>query len=243
MIFKDLLGELDQSMYSKYTSVRQGINPVDRDFLSWNNNSQIFVVAQYGFFSKIITKFLLDAYLVTVNAGWKAVSEELVQNISEELDIVEGDECHSESALPHYVLLRQGIQEALGIDIAEASPGAATRRFINDTLEAVNDLRAPYVSGCVFALENSATPELQMVSGWVETVHERAKVAVSRKVQHFFHSHISEIEILHQERLKTACANYVKTQEQGALFKEGFERVMAIMDCWWEGLAQEALAS
>lgn len=65
-------------------------------------------------------------------------------------------------------------------------------------------------------------------------------VDVPDQVRGFFESHIGEIEVGHDNRLKEACLNDLTSVNDGDEFKKGYRNLMMAMDIWWMSLDVEA---
>jgi hypothetical protein len=182
--------------------------------------------------------FLTDAFYVMRFEGWESVFKEILQNISEEL--AEDDE--TGSRVPHYILLRRGFQAALNVDLASFTVESATQAFI-DRIHQIMASRDPaYVAGSVYAIESTARPELEMTFDWTKELFRRHEQEVPSDVLFFFTSHIEAIEILHESRLREACARYIDGREARSAFECGFRAVVESMDAWWMALHGEARA-
>lgn len=230
--FSALISELNNQMHTEFHSVNSDVNPIATLHEELSPQQITQVLGQYSWFSKSISKFLLDAFYATSSSGWSGVSEELMQNISEELETEGGK-------LPHYVLLKQGVQDGLGVDLGDVAMTPSTQGFVSGVVALVNDPDPAVVTGACYALESSATPELEMVYGWTKKLFSAIDREVPKSIQHFFESHIDEIEVLHEQRLQEQCSAYIQTPQQEEAFRVGFRGVISIMDRWWSGLAQE----
>jgi hypothetical protein len=218
-------------MMEDYASVNPSSNPIANSLHNLSSDQLVFLVGQYSWFSKTIGSLLLDAFYVTMSAGWLDIGNELKQNISEELDI-----CNDK--LPHYVLLRLGIKEGLEIDISSVKQSPATETFLLGLRDCVNNPDPAYVSGASYALESSAVPELVMVYSWVQKLFGDIAKAIPDHIRLFFESHIQEIEILHKGRLGIVCSRYISQAHQDQ-FSMGFKSILQIMDQWWNSLESE----
>lgn len=245
MHFTDVVNELNLTMVTKYVAVDAGKNPISRTLNSLRAESLEFLLQQYSLFSKNISSFLLDACFVMAYEGWTGVADELTQNVQEEFGRQPGgnfDFAPSKvKRIPHYVLLRRGLKEGLGTDVARVFPSAATIEFILGVREVMNGISAAYVAGGTYALESSAVPELRMVYGFAKKLFAMKQKPVPIPVAIFFESHIEDLEVGHELRLKSSCDPYIKTVATLTDFKSGFLAVMGVMDRWWEGLNDEII--
>jgi uncharacterized protein DUF3865 len=240
-----VIDELNHRMVTEYVAVDATKNPIFRALNSLQAGSLQFLLQQYSLFSKNICTFLLDAYFVMAHEGWGELADELAQNVQEELGREPGSNPgllpRKVKRIPHYVLLRRGLKEGLGIDVGSVSPSVATTEFILGIREVMNDLNAAYVAGGTYALESSAVPELRMVYRYARKLFSMMQKPVPRPVAIFFESHIEDLEIGHELRLKSSCDAYINSEATVKNFKSGFLNVMGVMDRWWEGLNEEII--
>lgn len=245
MDFGKFIGQLNRRMMEEHIAVDGLKNPISQSANELNADAMRFVLEQYSFFSKNISSFLMDAYFVMAHEGWMAVAAELTKNINEEFGHnEEGSAFHclkpeKADRVPHYILLRRGIKEGLGVDVALATPSAATAEFIIGIKGVMNDLRAAYVAGGTYALESSAVPELQMVYGFAKKLFSELRRSMPKPMLIFFESHIDELEVGHEQRLREVCESYISLDEQREVFEAGFLKLISVMDDWWLGLYQE----
>lgn len=241
--FGDVVDDLNQRMISEYAAVDAGRNPVAVAAGALRPEDLAFVLQQYSLFSKNISSFLLDAYFVMAHAEWDGLADELTQNIQEEFGHEPGtsgrDSGSRPRRLPHYVLLRRGLLEGLEVDVAKVTPSPSTLAFMLGIRGVMNDVSAARVAGGAYALESSAVPELIMVYDWAKRLFALKQRPVPKAVAVFFESHIDELEVGHEQRLKHVCGAYIQSSTAEADFKSGFLEVMAVMDRWWEGLYTE----
>ncbi len=233
---------LNNTMVEDFISVNLHANPIYAGMNSFEHIQLLHVFKQYTFFSKNIVPFLLDANLVVKYFSWDLLSAEIVLNITEELGN-HGEHLLDASfdKMPHYILLRKGFKESLNIDICDLEQSCATIKFIKDIKECVNNIDPGFVAGSTYALESSATPELEMVYLYVKKCFELVNVKVPECIKFYFESHISDIEIGHENRLKEVCSIYLDTEEKLAHFESGFRQVLSIMDTWWKELHGEMM--
>ncbi|MFN7709547.1 MAG: DUF3865 domain-containing protein [Holosporales bacterium] len=233
----DYIAHLNREMLEDYSAVNAKTNPVAQQLGGLSVEQLDHILSQYSLFSKNITTFLLKAFYELKHSQFESLAAELIQNISEELSLDE--ESKDKNRLPHYVLLRQGFLE-VGHDIGAVRPSKGTARFIHDMLETMESTSPAYVAGACYALESSAVPELDMAYTFVEKFFAFLGVDVPQKVKLFFSSHVNEIEIGHEARLKEVCEASFKDDLSISQFKSGFASVMQIMDRWWVDLLSES---
>lgn len=63
---------------------------------------------------------------------------------------------------------------------------------------------------------------------------------IPSKITTFFRSHVDEIEIGHEARLREVCIHYINSDSLKEEFKLGFEKVLLTMDDWWQDLLSES---
>lgn len=82
-----------------------------------------------------------------------------------------------------------------------------------------------YVTGGVYALESSATPELIMTYNFYKNSAYLLKTNLPETVEKFFSDHINEIDIKHESRLADGCVEYLTNKELRESFKKGFDKL------------------
>ena len=238
--FLESIRDLNSKMATDYISVNTGINPIYVKRNVFTGAQLLHVLKQYTFFSKNIVPFLLDANLVVKYYGLHALSDEIVLNVTEELGNHDEHSLNSKfNNVPHYVLLRRGFKESINYDIAEINLSKATDFFIKGIKKCINDIDPHFVAGSTYALESSATPELNMVYEYAKRYFEIIGASVPEPIAFYFESHINEIEIEHENRLKEVCCMYVNSEEETLKFESGFNSVLNVMDIWWNSLYEE----
>lgn len=236
MDFNNLIKETHRIMMEEHHAVNDKKNPVafSLDLLSTRELQHI--LCQYAIFSRKIVSFLVDAYYVLTFSGWEEVKKEVFQNISEEFGKDSGSE------IPHYVLLRRGFQNVMGINLSQVPVGDATQEFITSIHNTLAMPDPAFSTGGIYALESTATPELVMTYKFTRELLRRCGAEENSEIQTFFLSHINEVEVLHEGRLREACERYLQSDLEKDSFKKGFIAVMKIMDRWWENLYSESYA-
>ena len=237
MQFYNLIEILNKLMISAYISVDPKTNPVSINMAIISRDQLQYILGQYAVFSRKIVSFLVDAFYVMKYEGWDNVTSELQQNISEEFG-----EDGKDSSEPHYVLLRKGFEKSLDLDLSSLSVYPATQKFITSTHNTIANNNSAYVAGAVYALESTATPELIMTFEFTNELFRRHNIKTPTEVRKFFGSHINEIEIEHEARLKDACSTYINDVEKCIQFEKGFNSILQIMDDWWQGMYTESLS-
>lgn len=232
-MLEQALIDLSRSLDEGFVSVRADRNPVAIAFPEYSYEQKLQVMIQYSTFSRYIINFLVEVLYKASLGRYDAIAEEIKQNLSEELGI-------GGAGPPHYMLLCEGFREPLGIDIYAIRSSGATDGFQAAVLESIREGSAAHAAGVATALESSAIPELEITRQMVFSLFTDRSVAVPSGVASFFESHIGHFEIGHRDRLKAACLACLRTPTEQVDFCEGFNRLMTLMDRWWDGLAAEA---
>lgn len=232
---KQLLDNLDGSLIVRYQAVNDATNPVSIAFDEYEPDGRLYILMQYSLFSRYIVRFLIEVLYRTSMGGHGLVAAEMQRNLLEEL-------ADGESGLPHYVLLINGYWAALNRNVYDVEPSEATRRFEESMLAGIHGGDSAFAAGVAYALESSAVPELRMTRTFVDRLFHDLGKPVPREIQSFFGSHIGEIEVLHQGRLREASMESFSTAEEFASYAAGFDMAMTSMDNWWRGLAREVQA-
>lgn len=238
MNFLNLITSLNKSMLADYCCVNFDSNPISKNLKSYDKENLIYVLTQYSFFSKRIVSFFLPAFYLFKYHKWDYISEELVQNISEELSLETHD--NNQQNYPHFVLLVDGFKKSFNIDLFSANQSKETEIFLNTIAQLMGNTQPSYVAGCVYALESSAVPELSMVYKFVDKIYKDSETEIHSNIKLFFESHINSIEIEHENRLKEQCAKYILNDTDFRSFSAGFRDVLQNMDQWWEEMYKKS---
>ena len=100
----------------------------------------------------------------------------------------------------------------------------------------MNNWSPATVAGASYALESTALKELESVYDILKNWFIRSNIKLPKELRYYFESHIGEIEIGHEMRLKECCKSYLKTNSDFTDFEEGFRGILKIMSTWWIGL-------
>ena len=144
----------------------------------------------------------------------------------------------------HYQILVEGLENELGVHVREVACSPATHTFVEGIRKSVGTQDIPYAIGAAYALESSAVPELEIV---LEVVQTLSRMEQGRTLQpdgtlkRFFDMHLGTWEPGHEDKLRKAASEYVKTPDQCRAFEQGFRAVMGIMDMWWYGMQNESI--
>jgi len=178
-------------------------------------------------------------------SGWPDVFAELSRNIGEERG------ARTEN-ISHYEILVRGLSKELGLDVTKIPASEETRTFLNTLFEGMDDPSLPLAAGCVYALEDSAVPELQVVSDLInaqafrmgraalidlssadEGTHARREYSLN----YFFRLHIYDFEIGHRTFLAEALGSQVVGMRAADEFRRGYEVTINAMANWWLAMA------
>jgi len=231
MAFNHLTKQLNQLLIQDYLAFSSTENPVVK-ILSVTSFAQIvYVMQQYSIFPKELVFFTELARQKALEVRWNGVAQELKENIAEEMGL--GTE-----GVSHYILLAQGLEEALGVPIKNTTPSIATSKLLR-TVRSVFNQQPAYVLGATYAIEATSIPELSLI---VQLLDWLLEGGMPKDLQYFFDMHLNEWELEHEEGLRTTIAVYIQP-EQFREFEAGFIAIMDAMEVWWQELAQEAISS
>jgi hypothetical protein len=208
-------------------------------------NSLRWALVQYCHLPAVITELLCRG--VVKLRDWPNVRDELLRNLGEELGTRSGGRTH-------YAILKDGLLQEAGVH-AESDPAAVpTQTFINDLRAQISDRSAHEAVGALFALEDSAVPELRIVArlinalsiakGHLALIDERqldVAPAQSKEqpwtLQRFLAAHISDFEVGHRDLLSATLSTHLAGSHDEALVCQGFAQTLTLMETWWEALA------
>jgi len=205
------------------------------------------VLSQYSLLPARISTFLtLGAQRL---ACWSAVRKELERNLGEE-------EGNGTGGVPHYQILCDALRVELGLDVRDVRPSRSTRHFLNDLVQSIGSTSPAFAAGVLYALEDSAVPELSVVAKIINTYSARkgaaTRVRLARRpkpcefvagritLSDFFAMHIHDFEIGHRDFLAEAVSAYLEEPTARAEFRAGFEHLMDAMETWWADLAKRS---
>lgn len=228
--------------FNNNPSVNKELNPFFNSLQSFNQNQLEHLLLQYSLFPKNIISILISAAYNLSYFGYEKLSEELIQNINEELGRYT-DETLLVIPKPHFTILRKGFFEGLGIEINNTNPSESTFEFLDKLKSSVDVTNIHKALGSVFAIESSAIPELEIIIELVKRLFDLSGKEMPQYLINFFNYHIDEIEIGHRDRFYHLCSKHLKSNETKKDFELGFSNVMKIMDKWWLELYEEVKAS
>jgi hypothetical protein len=214
------------------------------------NSSEVEeTLSQYSLLPRQIVQFLFAG--ASRLQGWEAVATELHRNIGEE----EGSRTDE---IPHYIILKDALLKELALDITNVHPAEGTKRFLNAIEKGLSEQSAAFAAGMLYALEDSAVPELAVVANIINKyallvgqsepidlvrmsrdykLNAMSSEAEKYCLNLFFASHMLDFEIGHKNRLASAIQSHISQEDIQAL-EEGFEYVLDEMDMWWGSLAR-----
>lgn len=251
MVVQQAFADLEKSLDYGHPSVNVHTNPVLflLNYGKLNASRVEEILSQYSLLPFRIVEFLSRG--AERLQDWKSVHTELRRNINEE----EGSRTDGK---PHYVILKDALQEELGLDVSHVHPEKGTERFLNAIEKGLSERQVAVIAGMLYALEDSAVPELAVVASIINkyaslTGHPEPielSVLLSRKrnkkvvakatkkysLDSFFASHMLDFEIGHKTLLASALQDHLSEADIRA-FKEGFEYALDEMDLWWKSLA------
>lgn len=244
--------QLEQSLRNNHPSLNLQTNPVLVAELCPTHTAE--VLKQYCFLPAYIVNFLAKGFGRLKREGWRNTAKELMRNIQEETG------SRTEGQV-HYDILVRAIENELGLRVAGAVPCAATLNFLEQVRIALHNRESAFAAGVLYALEDSAVPELTIVATTINrsTLGEpvidlksmtapeasrriKSKVVREYSLQDFFTLHILDFEKGHQSRLKAAIqADLAKVklpEPQMEQIQLGFEHTLYLMDAWWTSLSK-----
>lgn len=207
-----------------------------------------WVIAQYCFLPSTIVEFL--SWGIRRSRDLNAIREELERNRGEELG-------SRTQGIPHYRILENALNIELGLDVLRIPPHDATLEFLRDMRDGLTRYSPSHAIGVVYALEDSAVPELSIVAealnelailkGLHPPIHmpslsdsvRKAEAGQPRSycLEQFFALHLLDFEIGHRSRLAGALGQYLEESLPKEDFERGFEQTLDNMDMWWSRLA------
>lgn len=212
-------------------------------------------LGQYCFLPRHIAE-LLTLGANRIGRAWPKVYEELRRNVREEM----GDKTFGQ---PHFHILKACVKRELGLDLDRVEEGAASATFLGELTRRLTQEERPEVAGIIAALEDSATPELEVVAriidrfavlaglghvpidlellvsdSHLEAIWKRSRNGFN--LEDFFALHILFFESGHSDGLAKAVAHYLTTPGYFDRFLCAYEGTLRAMGRWWEGMAAEA---
>ena len=180
---------------------------------------------------------------------------ELRRNIAEERGSRTG-------GISHYELLRAGVRRELHLNLDDFEPWPATNHFIDGLLATLAAKSPAFASGMIYALEDSAIPELTIVALIVNACAAQAgsiyhivhldkleeklatydRTAAGLSLHDFFAMHLVDFEVGHRTRLADALAQSLDRPDELSDLEAGYGFVLSEMDLWWESLANAAVS-
>ncbi|OGH61985.1 MAG: hypothetical protein A2848_00335 [Candidatus Magasanikbacteria bacterium RIFCSPHIGHO2_01_FULL_50_8] len=210
------------------------------------------IVGQYVGLVTMITSYLfMGSHMLS---KIPAARDELVRNIGEERGSLTGGYTHHE--ILNRELMKLGVKANLTVwDAGTRDILAALGLFVGGGSQSEY-----FVAGVIYALEATATPELQVVGrilneyarmrGLPQLITDEALVgrhvvraasASEMDLSDFFGIHIEAFEPGHRDRFAQAIASEPKVEWSDRVqFATGFRSVLTLMELWWERLALPA---
>lgn len=200
-------------------------------------------LAQYAFLPAHIVELLSAARLRL--RTWSGVAAELSRNIGEESG-------SRTQGLSHYEILSTGLLTELQLDVGSANPEPCTRLFLQELESLMANETALVAAGAVYALEDSAVPELEVaaeiINGYAERIGRPAPIDLSAEVNDeratgiptlsaFFRMHIYDFEVGHRSLLAAELTVHLPTPAEESLFEQGYLRTLRAMSIWWADIA------
>lgn len=203
------------------------------------------VLGQYFGLVTEITSYLSEAAIIAEDTDWPNIARELVRNRAEEFGSRTG-------GVPHRTLFARAMRHELGILVERVYRNQDTHQFLNSLSGAFYQQHAEFSLGAIYALEDTAAPELVVVGNILALIHsgievnglssnnlaaqDRGRPANQLSLSSFLRMHIVDFEVGHSDGLKTAIEKDAPDMSES--FAEGYEFVLNLMETWWENLAK-----
>jgi hypothetical protein len=201
------------------------------------------VLLQYSFLPGVIAELLARG--VVKLCRWQTVRDELLRNLGEELG------SRSEGRT-HFAILSDGLKHELGLSAGSIEPSKDTLKFIEALRAHISDSPSLESAGALFALEDSAVPELRVVARLINLYgHDTLGRAIVEEknlgtvvpeggnwtLDRFLAAHIGDFEVGHRDFLAEALAPHVSGEQDVAAVRQGFDKTLELMEIWWSALA------
>ena len=210
-------------------------NPVVKRIKAGKGSKQFLVetVNDYAGLVVFIVPFLAKAQYSLKK--FPEIVKELKQNIS-------GERGAKTQGITHHDLLNRGLLLEKEITICKNDWTNETLEFLYGIDEAMHEQKKnpSFVAGMIYALEDSATPELAIiVTQLLSAIQSDSTAHAEISLKDFVQMHTEDFEPGHRDRFAEAVAGYLGS---GALsqkeFTAGFITIMDMMEVWWQELAQ-----
>lgn len=229
--FKQVAKKLNESL-SQSAAASSEHNPIARKLPDLTKEELLYVLGQYSCFGRKIVWLLYQAANTVSFYRWKKVNAELRRNINEEMAAPTVDHA------THYAVLRRGALATFGVNVAEIHPRSSMSCFLEKIEAAVTCNCPSFVSGVLYGLEASATPEFVMTTGWAERLAALNGVEFCGDLALFFEIHRDEVEAGHEYRLLETIADHIQ-EDQLDSFQQGFTVATAALEDMWQGVSLE----
>lgn len=246
--------KLEISLEQQHRSMSEESNPVLVRLKSNHlaSSAAMVVLGQYSLLPATIVEFL------QIGANrlhyWPEIKTELERNIGEELG-------SRTAGLSHYSILKDALVREVGVDVSDIRSLSCTNYFLTVIRRGLSERSPAFITGMLYALEDSAIPELGIVASVINmyadligqpnepinlsALREKKRSADTPRnasgpytLDVFFAAHMLDFEVGHQKRLASALKEYINSPTDIQNFEDGFEFVLAEMDLWWDALAQ-----
>jgi len=189
------------------------------------NKSQLKIaIEQYSTFSNEAIHMLLDARIRSFS--WKKMSDEIDENITEELG-------KFTDGIPHLVMMRKGYFEDLGISTDLVEPLHFTKHFLKNMRAIFKTSDPAFLAGALIAFEGSAIQEFSIMESIIRLYGDGKIYGLTEK---YIKGH-QEFEIGHEQHLKDSIAEYINAKNY-SVFCKGYISVCLELHNWWLSLHQ-----
>lgn len=203
------------------------------------------VIGQYYGLVIEVPHYLSEMAIIADSQGWKHINRELIRNRAEEY----GSRTNS---IPHRSLFSRSLRKELRIEIESFERDKVTHNFLYSIMKSLLHRKPEYSLGVIYALEDTAAPELLVVGKLISQTYpgvdvdrlsdnelaakDRTTYAGNLSLEAFLRMHVADFELGHREGLKTAITKDLGTMLTGDFLK-GYRSVIQSMEDWWWYLA------
>ncbi len=203
------------------------------------------ILGQYYGLVVEIPHYLSEMAMIAKSQGWVNIEREVLRNRAEEYG-------SRTDGIPHRSLFSRGLRQEMHLEVESFQRQTVTHNFLCSLMYSLVHKSPEFALGVIYALEDTATPELLVVGQLISYIHEGVSVdnlssndlaakdrqipASELSLASFLRMHIVDFEIGHREGLKTAIAKDLGNTLSGEFLK-GYQSVIQSMEDWWWYLA------
>lgn len=203
------------------------------------------VIGQYYGLVIEVPHYLSEMAIIANSQGWKNIERELIRNRAEEYG-------SRTNGIPHRSLFSRSLRNELQIEVESFERNRVTHNFLCSIMGSLLQRKPQYALGVMYALEDTATPELLIVGELISQIHPEVSVArlsnnelaakdrgthaSALSLEAFLRMHVVDFEIGHREGLRTAITKDLGDTLRSDFLK-GYLSVIQSMEDWWWYLA------